>query len=213
MAKNDAWDLDIDFDELDSEGPKAPDEGIYLAEVTKAEPKTSSGEKGKEPKAMIGVQLLLVEDSRGKKIDGSFTVFDYLVLTKAAAYRAKQMAESAKLDTKKLRLKTEDDVSDLCEDLLGSHVLVGVRHEEYQGRVQGRVDRYYTELPDTAEAEASGGRRRRRQPDEDDTKETKDEKKEEKAPEETGRRSRRATTEEPPAEEPQGRRRPSSRRG
>lgn len=208
MAKNDVWALDLDFDELDSEGPKALDEGVFEFEIVKAEPTVS---KGQEPKPMISLQLLALSDSNGVKFDDKRTVYDNIVLTANAAFRAKQIAEATKMDVSKLRLKTEEDVKDFCEDLVGAICFGRVKHEEYNGRTNARVEKYLAELP---QDESEGGGRRRRRPAADEAPAS-------KAKEEPPARSRRTRgeqakeepEEEPPAkEEPPARRRPSSRR-
>src|SRR5690606_33906411 len=90
----------------------------------------------------ISVQLI-VKQRHGSDEELNRRVFDTVVLTKEAAFRAKQLAKATQAELP--RNTGYEAVSEFASSLVGSEVWIRTRQQTYNGPVNPRVDLYISE--------------------------------------------------------------------
>jgi len=129
---------DLDWDAIPDGPPPPLEDGIYRAVIGQADPQPTA----KERKPAISVQLI-VKQRHGSDEELNRRVFDTVVLTKEAAFRAKQLAKATQAELP--RNTGYEAVSEFASSLVGSEVWIRTRQQTYNGRVNPRVDLYISE--------------------------------------------------------------------
>lgn len=179
MAQQGWTDTDaLDLDNVPDEPPGPPDDGVYNAEITKAEPEAT-----KEGKPAIGLEFRLLTDHTGSEssLEGKSRNIRFVKISFApeALFRLKNLCKSLGVDAPKS--KAVDVVREWCESVVGMSVWLRTKQRPRfndKTKRDANIDRYFTEeqaqaAANGAEADASGtassgdaasaaGRRKRR---------------------------------------------------
>jgi hypothetical protein len=138
MSKQ-GWTQSEDLDWQNTpDGPPPPlENGIYRAVIAKAE-----AEPTKDGKPAVSLQLT-VTAKHGSDEKLSRKMFDKLVLTKDAAFRAKQCGKACEVELP--ANSGYDAVSEFAAALVGCEVWIKTKQEPYAGKINARVELYVSE--------------------------------------------------------------------
>lgn len=153
---NQGWTQNESFDNWDdvsTEAPKALENNIYIGTIVKAEAQATK-QKGK-PSVKLEVSTTSV--FQGDELPTARKLSDIVTVTKEAAFKVKQLAQSAQVEPP--RANGFDVLTDWATSLVGCVVIFKTKQENYQKdgetRTAARIDRYLT--ADQAEKARNGG--------------------------------------------------------
>lgn len=141
--------VEITWDTVDKGGPKPPDTGFYVVEVGKAEAKPT-----KETRLpMVALQLKATQRiaPSGDAEEAKGTIYDNLVFSQEAAWKAKQFCEAAGIrppNMKKIAGKNGEELfTDWANDCINATMFVEVRtaKDVTTGKMRANIQRYLTQ--------------------------------------------------------------------
>jgi hypothetical protein len=114
--------LKLDFSSVPSREPLEP--GWYLANISAAEEKVSS-----TGKPMLVLTYSITATSDGEPVPGERRVFENLVLTQEALWKAKAVFQALGIDTSTIVDMDPDE-------LIGSELMVRIAQDTYEGEIR-----------------------------------------------------------------------------
>ena len=154
----------FNYDGVSTDAPTLLEPGLYKARIASAEPHAT-----KEGKPMIKLSVELFEDADGNALKPFRKITDNVVLTQAALFRVKILAEA--LDIEPLGGSSVEEAEEWCREIVKAAkegVFTKVKHEQYEKNGEQktalRIDRYLNASKVAAEstAPANGAARRPR---------------------------------------------------
>jgi hypothetical protein len=144
----------IDLDNVSDEPPGPPDDGVYAATITRAEPEpTKKNDPG------VGLDLRLDGDVYGNEgcLEGKSRNirFQKITFSKEALFRLKNLCKSLGINPP--ANTGFEAIKDWCEELVGQRVFVRTKKRPRmndKSKVDAAIDRYFTEQQ--AQEAASG---------------------------------------------------------
>ncbi len=150
-TQNDTFD---NWDDVSTEAPKPVEPNIYTGEIVKAEAAQTQG------KGLPAVKLEIMVKSvfQGDDLPSARKLFDTVTITKEAAFKVKQLSQSANVTPPKSN--AADYLPEWADGLVGQPVIVSTKLEKYtpkgstEQRESARIERYLT--ADQAEKKKAG---------------------------------------------------------
>lgn len=139
----------VNWDEISTEAPPPLADGTYRGVFVKAEPRpTKKGEPA------ISIELSVTSIYGGADLESPRKLFDNVMLTKATAFRCKQLAAAADIaPPKDLGI---EGVTLFCERLVDAQpVIFTTKQSTWEGKTNAKVSKYHTEA-DAAKLGESG---------------------------------------------------------